>query len=98
MEQNDELPDSFQVKKSEWHQMERVYYTVVDEDGLSQLYPEKTPEEIHQLFVDLFNGDVDIETVLEDDWGQGWFEFEWDYDDVWTDRKGGYDVTYEVIE
>ena len=44
-------------------------------------------------------GELDVETVIQDAWEQG-VEIEWDWldeDDWWTDRKGGYDVTYEVL-
>ena len=42
-------------------------------------------------------GNVLIDDVLNDAWENDVeIEWEFDYDDVWTDRKGGYDVTYGV--
>ena len=64
---------------------------------MEEVYPDKTKKEINQLFKDLKAGNVNIEEVIED---AGWdVDIDWDWldeDDWWTDRKGGYDVTYEV--
>jgi len=41
---------------------------------------------------------LDASTVIEDAWTND-IDLDWDWldeDDWWTDRKGGYDVTYEV--
>ena len=87
------------VIKSEWHQVERRYATELDKDFLEEVYPDKTKKEINQLFKDLKAGNVNIEEVIED---AGWdVDIDWDWldeDDWWTDRKGGYDITYEVIK
>ncbi len=52
---------------------------------------------LQQMLADLESGDMSIDTVMED---AGWdVNIDWDWmdeDDWWTDRKGGYDVTYEV--
>lgn len=87
------------VIKSEWHSVEKRYSAEIDEYILSEIYPDASGEEIDQMLKDLQSGDLSIDTVLED---AGWdVEIEWDWmdeDDWWTDRKGGYDVTYEVQE
>ena len=43
------------------------------------------------------NGDVSVDEVIEAAYDND-VDLEWDfqYDDCWTDRKGGYDVTYEL--
>jgi hypothetical protein len=86
-----------QVIKSEWHQVEKRYATEIDESLLEEIYPDKTKKEIKQLMKDLKSGDINIEEVIED---AGWdVDIDWDWldeDDWWTDRKGGYEVTYQV--
>jgi hypothetical protein len=86
-----------QVIKSEWHSVEKRYSAEIDEDILSEIYPDADEDEIQQMMADLESGDLSIETVMDD---AGWdVDIEWDWldeDDWWTDRKGGYDVTYEV--
>lgn len=86
------------IIKSEWHSVERRYAAEIDEDTLNDIYPDATVEEIEQKMADLASGDLSIETVINDAWEEG-IDIEWgwlDEDDWWTDRKGGYDVTYEV--
>lgn len=88
---------AIRVIKSEWHQLEKRYATEIDENILEEIYPDKSKKEIKQLMKDLKSGDASIEEVIED---AGWdvdIDWEWlDEDDLWTDRKGGYEVTYEV--
>jgi hypothetical protein len=87
-----------QVVKSEWHQVEKRYDYEVDEILLSEIYPNLTEEEIAQLLEGLETGETSIEDVINDAWEEG-VDIDWNYmdeDDWWTDRKGGYEVTYEV--
>jgi hypothetical protein len=86
------------VIKSEWHSVEKRYAIDVDECVLNDIYNDATVEEIEQMLVDLQNGDLSVETLLSDAYDNN-VDFDWDWldeDDWWTDRKGGYDVTYEV--
>ena len=87
------------VIKSEWHQVEKRYSAEFDADLLSEIYSDKSKKEIKQLLKQLESGEADIDTVIED---AGWdVDIDWDWldeDDWWTDRKGGYDVTYEVLK
>ncbi len=88
-----------QVVKSEWHSVEKRYGFDIDEDVLNEIYPDATVEEIEQKMAELASGDLSIETIMNDAYEEGVY-IDWDYldeDDWWTDRKGGYDVTYEVI-
>ena len=86
------------IVKSECHSVERRYGAEIDEDTLNDIYPDATVEEIEQKMADLASGDLSIETIMNDAYEEGIdIDWEWlDEDDWWTDRKGGYDVTYEV--
>ena len=88
------------VVKSEWHQVERRYGIDLDEDILSEIYPDSSPGELQKLLEHLEDGTADIEDVINDAWENG-VELDWDWldeDDWWTDRKGGYEVTYKIEE
>jgi len=85
------------IVKHEWHQHDRQYAIELDESLLSEIYPDLDEDEIVQKLTDIQSGEVDYEEVLNDAYEND-VEIEWDfqYDDCWTDRKGGYDVTYEL--
>ena len=85
------------VVKHEWHQHDRQYAIELDEDLLSEIYPDLGPGEISHMLKNLEEGLLDVEDIINDAWEND-VEIEWDfqYDDCWTDRKGGYDVTYEI--
>jgi hypothetical protein len=85
------------IVKHEWHQHDRQYAIELDEALLSEIYPDMDEDEIAQKLADLESGEIDYEEVL-DDANENDVEIEWEfqYDDCWTDRKGGYDVTYEL--
>jgi hypothetical protein len=85
------------VVKHEWHQTDRMYAYELDEDTLSEIYPDLDEEEIAQKLKDIENGEIDVEEVMNDAWDND-VEIEWDFqeEDCWTDRKGGYDITYEL--
>jgi hypothetical protein len=88
------------VVKSEWHQVEKRYGIEIDADTLSEIYPDLDEDEIQTKLDGLESGDEDIEEVINDAWEND-VELDWDYlndDDWWTDRKGGYDITYKVEE
>jgi len=85
------------IVKHEWHQHDRQYAIELDEALLSEIYPDLDEDEIAQKLADIESGEVDYEEVLSDAMDND-VEIEWDfqYDDCWTDRKGGYDITYEL--
>jgi hypothetical protein len=85
------------IVKHEWHQHDRQYAIELDEALLQEIYPDLDEDEIAQKLAELESGDLDYEEVL-DDANENDVEIEWEfqYDDCWTDRKGGYDVTYEL--
>lgn len=86
------------VIKSEWHSVERRYATEIDIDFLSDVYPDMSDEELQEVMDRLERGDMTIDELMADGEDQ-WFDIDWEWldeDDWWTDRKGGYDITYEV--
>jgi len=85
------------IIKSEWHSVERRYAIDIDEDLINEIYEDATVEEVEEIVRQLKEGELDVSTVIEDAWTND-VDFDWDWldeDDWWTDRKGGYDVTYE---
>lgn len=85
------------IVKHEWHSHDRQYAIELDEDILSEIYPDLKKKEIKKVLKDIESGEIDIDSVINDAWDND-VELEWEfqYDDCWTDRKGGYDVTYEL--
>jgi len=85
------------IVKHEWHQHDRQYAIEIDEELLSEIYPDLDEDEIAQKLADIESGEVDYEEVFSDAMEND-VEIDWEfqYDDCWTDRKGGYDVTYEL--
>ena len=85
------------IVKHEWHQHDRQYAIEIDEELLSEIYPDLDEDEIAQKLADIESGEVDYEEVFSDAMDND-VEIDWEfqYDDCWTDRKGGYDVTYEL--
>jgi len=84
------------IVKHEWHQVDRQYTYELNEDILNEIYPDYDEDEIASLLEQLENGEADIEEIIDEAWNND-VDIEWDfqYDDCWTDRKGGYEVTYE---
>ena len=94
--------------KSEWHQVERQYGIEIDLQYVRDLFLEhgETEEGCQAIFDKLVSGEMDggdLEDYGYETYPDSFFSMDWDWldkDDWWTDRKGGYDVTYkqEVIE
>ena len=88
------------VVKSEWHQVEKRYGIEIDASMLSEIYPELDDDEIEAKLAALESGEEDVEDVINEAWNNS-VDIDWDWlneDDLWTDRKGGYEVTYKVEE
>ena len=83
--------------KHEWHHVDVQYAIEIDEDVLGEIYPDLDEDEIADKLQQLADGEIDVEDIVNDAMDND-VELEWDfgYDDCWTDRKGGYDVTYEI--
>lgn len=88
------------IVKSEWHSVERRYGINIDESMLEEIYPDLKKKELKQILKDLKSGDRTPDSIVEDAYDNN-VDMDWDWldeDDWWTDRKGGYDVTYEIGE
>ena len=86
------------VIKSEWHQVEKRYAIDIDENLINEIYEDATVEEVEEIVRQLKDGELEASTIIEDAWTND-VTIDWDWldeDDWWTDRKGGYDVTYEI--
>lgn len=88
------------IVKSEWHQVEKRYELNITLDDIAEVYPDNTDEENQAVYDALLSGDLDWDDFENEAMDQGvYFDFEWlDEDDWWTDRKGGYEVTYAIEE
>ena len=85
------------IVKHEWHSVDSQFTYELDEDVLSEIYPDLDEDEIASLLKQIEDGEVLVEDVINDARDND-VEIEWDreYDDWYTERKGGYDVTYEL--
>lgn len=82
--------------KHEWHQVDSQFALEFTKDMLEEIYPDMDEDELEKLWQEVESGDADIDEIINDAWNND-VELEWDrqYDDWWTDRKGGYEITYE---
>lgn len=85
------------IVKHEWHQVDVQYAIELDEAMLAEIYPDLDETAIASLLEQIALGEVDIEDVVHDAYDSN-VDIEWEHqqDDMWTMRKGGYDVTYEL--
>lgn len=85
------------IVKHEWHSVDSQFAFELDIDILAEIYPEKDEEELQVILDGVQDGTYDVEDIVNDAWNND-VEIEWErqYDDWWTDRKGGYDITYEL--
>jgi len=86
------------VIKSEWHSVEKRYSLDIDEVVVAEVYPDMDEDEVEARLKEIESGDYSVDEFLSDAKSEG-IDFDWDWldeDDWWTDRKGGYDVTYEL--
>lgn len=83
--------------KHEWHQVDAQFAYELTEDTLAEIYPDYDGDEISALMDRIESGEEDLETILQDAYNED-VDIEWErqYDDWWTDRKGGYEVTFEL--
>ena len=87
------------IVKSEWHSVEKRYGIEIDRDLFGEIYCDIEDEsEIDLMYLNFEAGLISVEEVIDKAYDEGVdLDFDWlDEDDWWTDRKGGYDVTYEV--
>jgi len=86
------------IVKSEWHSVEKRFSIHVDVALMTEIYPDLDTDEIVQKLDDLESGIIDFDIILSDAQENNVdLDFDWiDEDDWWTERKGGYEVTYET--
>jgi len=85
------------IVKHEWHQVDAQFAYDLDAEKLSEIYPDLDEDEITAMLERIEAGEEDIEDIINEAWNND-VDIDWDrqYDDWWTDRKGGYDITYEL--
>lgn len=84
------------IVKHEHHQVDSQFAYELTKDTLEEIYPDMDEAELDELWEQVEAGEADIEQIISDAYDND-VEIEWNrqYDDWWTDRKGGYDVSYE---
>jgi hypothetical protein len=85
------------IVKHEWHQVDSQFAFELTEDLLAEIYPDLDEDEIAEKIRLVESGEIDVEEIVNDA-DNADVHIEWDrqYDDWWTERKGGYDITYEL--
>ena len=81
------------IIKSEWHQTELKYSVELNRELLKVVYPNMNEREINQVYDAIMAGNMLIDEVIDDAEDVDW---EFEKEDMWTMRKGGYDVTYDL--
>ncbi|WP_089960160.1 hypothetical protein [Limnohabitans sp. 2KL-3] len=83
--------------KHEWHQVDSQFAFEITPEILSEIYPDLDEDELTAKLSSIESGEVTIEELLEAA-NQNNVDFDWERqnDDFWTERKGGYDVSYEL--
>lgn len=86
------------IIKSEWHQVEKRYAIDIDENTIAEVYLDLDDDECKQRLQEIEDGSFSVNEFIEDAENENvYFDWEWlDEDDWWTDRKGGYEVTYDL--
>ena len=84
------------IVKHEWHQVDSQFAYDLTKEVLEEIYPDMDEDELEELWEQLEAGEADIDEIISDAYEND-VDIDWDrqYDDWWTDRKGGYDITYE---
>jgi hypothetical protein len=87
------------IVKHEWHQVDSIFEYELTEDILPEIFPDADEDELAEIWESIQNGEADIEDIMDAASAEG-VDIDWDrtYDDWYTDRKGGYEVTYEYGE
>jgi hypothetical protein len=85
--------------KHEWHQVDSQFAIELDEGLLSEIYPDLDEDEIIEKLAKVESGEISVDEIVEAAVDNG-VDLDWDrtYDDWWTERKGGYEVTFELGE
>lgn len=83
--------------KHEWHSVDSQFAVEFNQGMLAEIYPDLSEEELAERMAEIESGEYDIDQLMEDAMDNDvCIDWERQYDDWYTDRKGGYDVTYEL--
>jgi hypothetical protein len=85
------------IVKHEWHQVDSQFAFELTEELLAEIYPDLDEDEIAEKLIQIETGQIEVEEIVNDA-DDADVHIEWDrqHDDWWTERKGGYDLTYEL--
>lgn len=78
--------------------MDLYHTTEIDRDLFAEIYSDIEDEaELDLMYLQFESGDISVEEVIRAAYDNS-VDIDWDFshDDLWTDRKGGYDVSYEL--
>lgn len=96
---------SVKFTKTEWHQVSSEFtYELEDDDIIEQFGSvERFKEVLSHQDQETFGGmEPEGEEPTEEENDALWeitYNYEYErYDDWWTDRKGGYDITFNIVE
>lgn len=83
--------------KHEAHQANSRFALDLDADLLSEIYPDLDEQDLASKLELIESGGISVHEVIDDASANG-VELPWIHqeDDLWTWRKGGFDVTYEL--
>lgn len=83
--------------KHEWHSVDSQFAVELDINLLQEIYSDKDEDELQAILDAIEDGSHDIDEIINDAYDID-VEIPWErqYDDWWTDRKGGYEITYEL--
>jgi len=84
------------IVKHEWHSVDSQFAFELERELLEEIYPDMDEDELDALWEQVEAGEADLDEILNEAWNQG-VDIDWDrqYDDWYSDRKGGYDITHE---
>jgi hypothetical protein len=83
--------------KHEWHRVDSQFTYELGLDKLSEIYPLLDEHQLKEMLTQLALGTVSVERILTEAYDND-IEIEWqrNYDDWVTERKGGYETTYQL--
>ena len=84
------------IVKHEWHSVDSQFAFELERELLEEIYPDMDEDELDELWAQVESGEADLDEILDEADNNG-VDIDWDrqYDDWYSDRKGGYDITYE---
>ena len=85
------------IVKHEWHSVDSQFAFELERELLEEIYPDMDEDELDELWAQVESGEADLDEILDEACNNG-IDIDWDrqYDDWYSDRKGGYDITYEL--